>query len=150
VSDQPPAPRRAQYTARHNAALVRGIDDILANLAKHREQVIDARPAGRFAGSDPEPRPVKKQGHVPGSANIPAATLVDSYRHGLWRSPEDLARAFEDAGVNWRKPMITTCGSGVTACYTALAAFLLGNKTAAVYDGSWAEWGNRDDTPVEP
>lgn len=153
VSDQSTPPRPARYTAGFRPELVRSIDDILATVnGRHsgaQEQIVDNRPSGRFRGTDPEPRPARACGHIPGSANIPFGSFVDAERHGMWRPAEDLALVFQNAGVDWRRPLVGTCGSGVTACTTALAAYLLGNTDAAVYDGSWAEWGNRDDAPIE-
>lgn len=148
VDDRPPPFRQSRYEAGFNPALVRDTATMLANLAAGAEQVVDNRGAGRFAGRDPEPRPVKKLGHIPGSLNIPFSEFVDGANFNRWRCDADLASVFERAGVDLGRPIVGTCGSGVTACTTAFAAFLLGHDDVAVYDGAWAEWGNRDDTPV--
>lgn len=130
-----------------NRALVRAAGDLLANVRERREQVVDNRGAGRFSAAEPEPRPARKLGHIPGSVNIPFVSYFTP--EGVWRSEEELAEIFARAAVDLDKPIVSSCGSGVTACTTALAAFLLGRGDVAVYDGSWVEWGNRDDTPVE-
>ena len=109
-------------------------------------QVADARSAGRFAGTDPEPRAGLRGGHMPGASNVPIASLIN--QDGGLRSPEEIAAAFAAGGIETDRPVITTCGSGVTACGLALGLALLGNENVFVYDGSWSEWG-ASDAPVE-
>ncbi|TVR97936.1 MAG: sulfurtransferase [Rhodospirillales bacterium] len=146
---EPPAPLpAAEFRAEFRPHLLRLAQDLLANLATGREQVVDNRSAGRFAGVESEPRPAAKAGHIPGSVNLPFSSLLNP-EDGTWRPPGELAERFAAAGIDLDRPMVGTCGSGVTACTTAFAAFLLGRDDVAVYDGSWAEWGNRHDTPVE-
>ncbi len=110
-------------------------------------QIVDARAAARFAGSVSEPRPGLRAGHIPGSRNLPWRNLVDA--EGRLREPEALAKAFLDAGVDIEKPMITTCGSGVSAAVLLLALDQLGRPMSDLYDGSWSQWGGRPDLPIE-
>jgi thiosulfate/3-mercaptopyruvate sulfurtransferase len=148
VTDTPSQPRPAPYRAADaNRALVRTCRDLLENITSRDAQVIDNRSPGRFSGADPEPRPARKAGHIPGSVNMPFVDFLTA--DGVWRQKEEIADLFARAGIDLDKPIVASCGSGVTACTTALAAFLLGRDAVAVYDGSWAEWGNRDDTPVD-
>jgi thiosulfate/3-mercaptopyruvate sulfurtransferase len=149
VTDRASEVRPSPYRAEYNGRLVRTCADLLAAASTGCEQVVDNRSPGRFRGVEAEPRPALKSGHIPGSINIPFSEFMDSGRGGVWRSEEEIARLFAEAGVDLERPIVGTCGSGVTACTTAFAAFLLGRDDVAVYDGSWAEWGNRDDTPVE-
>lgn len=146
--DLPPMPRERHFVARMNSTLLRTTDDLLANLDSRREQVVDARSAGRYHGTDPELWPVKKIGRIPGSLNVPFAELIDDRKRTLMPA-EVIVERFRAGGVDLDKPIICTCGSGVTACVLALALHLIGHKQYSVYDGSWAEWGARDDTPVE-
>ncbi|RHW17982.1 sulfurtransferase [Sphingomonas gilva] len=108
-------------------------------------QVVDARTRGRFAGEEPEARPGLVAGHMPGAKNLPYARLFNA--DGTWKRGDELRQAFADANVDPGKPMITTCGSGVTAAVLAFGAHLLGNADARVYDGSWSEWGGDPSTP---
>lgn len=116
------------------------------------EQVVDARSAGRFEGTAPEPRPSCVSGHMPGARSLPFSQLLRPIAEGnegtCLRSDDELEAAFEQAGVDLTKPLITTCGSGMTACVLALAAERLGNSEHSVYDGSWSEWGARTDVPI--
>ena len=126
--------------------------DKVADLAEMREivetgerQIADARPAGRFTGADPEPREGVRGGHMPGAASVPATSLS---KDGKLLPPEALREIFDKAGVDLDKPVVTSCGSGVTAAVISLALETLGHKDNKLYDGSWSEWGARNDTPV--
>ncbi len=142
-------PVEAGYAARLRPDLVRARGDMLANIASRAEQVLDARSAGRFAGTEPEPRAGMRSGHIPGSLNLPYTEILDSESR-TFRDREALRAAFEASGLDLEKPVATTCGSGVTAAVLALGLYELGRGDVAVYDGSWSEWGSREDTPVEP
>ena len=143
-----PNPPLRRFTARFDPALVRDKHALLGNLATGREQVVDARAAGRFAGVAEETRPGLRRGHIPGSRNLPYDRVTDPQTHRL-RDAEALSELFRDAGVALDRPIVTSCGSGVTACALAFALHLIGHPGAAVYDGSWSEWGLPGDTPVE-
>ena len=108
-------------------------------------QIVDARSPGRFAGTEPEPRPGIAPGHIPGSRNLPQGRLFAA--DGTWKRGEDLRATFADAGVDIDRAMITTCGSGVTAAVLSFGAHLLGARDVRLYDGSWAEWGSDPATP---
>lgn len=144
VEDLPPMPRDRHFLPHVNATLVRSFDQVKANLATGREQIVDARAPGRFDGTAPEPWPVKHAGHMPGAKNVFFLDLIDETERTMKPAAELKAR-FDAAGVDLTKPVIATCGSGITACTIALGLHLLGHKDVSVYDGSWAEWGNHDD-----
>jgi thiosulfate/3-mercaptopyruvate sulfurtransferase len=149
VEDRPPQPRERHFTARLNNLMVRDRAQLEHNLAEPREQVVDARAAGRFSGREPEPRPGLRSGHIPGSFNVPYGTLLDPAAQ-TFLPGEAIAGRFRDAGVDLAKPIVTSCGSGVTAAVLAFALHLIGRDDVALYDGSWAEWGRPGNTPVEP
>jgi thiosulfate/3-mercaptopyruvate sulfurtransferase len=143
-----PSPPPRRFTARYDPSLVRDRQTLVENLASRREQVVDARAAGRFGGTTPEPRPGMRSGHIPGSRNVPYELVTDPRTRQL-RSAEELIELFRDAGLALDRPIVTSCGSGVTACALAFALHLIGHPGAAVYDGSWSEWGLPGDTPIE-
>jgi thiosulfate/3-mercaptopyruvate sulfurtransferase len=141
-------PQVRRFTPRPDKRLIRGIEQVRDNLNTHREQVLDARARGRFKGTEPEPRPGVRSGHIPGAANLPYNELLDP-KTGTILPKDQLVARFEAEGIDLSKPVVTSCGSGVTASALALGLYLVGRSDAAVYDGSWSEWGARTDTPVE-
>lgn len=146
VEDIPTPPRERHFTPRYSSDLVRDLNQVKKALETGREQLVDARPAGRFTGETPEPRAGLRGGHMPGARNVPSSDLIAP--DGTLKSAAQLAEIFDKAGVDINKPIVTTCGSGITAAILALALARLGKERAAVYDGSWTEWGGREDTPV--
>lgn len=120
---------------------------MLANIDAKAFQVLDARGKGRFEGTEPEPRPGLRSGHIPGSCNLPFLQLIDADTK-TWRSPDAIRASFAAAGVDLAQPLATTCGSGVSACTLALGAHLLGKSDVAIYDGSWVDWGSDSSVPV--
>jgi thiosulfate/3-mercaptopyruvate sulfurtransferase len=140
-------PKPGKFQANFDPSYIRGKQQIVANLETRAEQLVDARPRGRFEGTAPEPRPGSRSGHIPGSRNVPYAGLFNA-ETGAMKPLEDLRKAFAGAGVDLTKPIVTTCGSGVSALVLTLALYRLGVRGSALYDGSWAEWGLPDGPPV--
>lgn len=140
-------PKPKTFKATFDAKRVRSMQQMIGNLESKAEQVIDARPAGRFDGSVPEPRAGLRGGHIPGSRSVPYAGLFDG-NTGAMKSPDQLRAAFSGAGVDLKKPIVTSCGSGVSAGVLTLALYRLGIADTALYDGSWSEWGVGGGPPV--
>ena len=140
VEDGPARPSERHFTARMNSLMVRDRDQVLGNIDSGREQLVDARSRGRFEGSEPEPRPGLRGGHIPGSRNLPFTELLNRETQTLL-PVEQLQERFAAAGIDMRRPVIATCGSGMTAAVLALGLHMAGHKDVSLYDGSWAEWG---------
>jgi thiosulfate/3-mercaptopyruvate sulfurtransferase len=140
-----PTLRHRHFTVWKDDKAVRSKADMLANLHSKDANVVDARGAGRFTGEEAEPRPEMASGHIPGSRNLPFSQLFNA--DGTWKPGAELTQAFTDAGVDLNTPMITTCGSGMTAAVVLFGARMTGKTDVALYDGSWSEWGLDADTP---
>ena len=148
LEDMAPVARTARhFSPLQNSELIRDLDDMKSYAASKSMQVVDARPAGRFEGKDPEPRPGLRQGHIPGSKNIPSSAVVNA--DGTLKTKGELIAIFKTAGIDPAKSVVTTCGSGVTASILALALAVIGQSNAPVYDGAWAEWGQDNGLPIE-
>ncbi len=145
--DNPETITATTYRSTFRPAMVTDIDTVWQQLQQGVVQVLDARAAPRFKGEQPEPRPGVRCGHMPGAINVPFKQLLDA--KGRMMTPRTLRSRFEEAGVDLEKPIITSCGSGVTACVLALGLYCLDREDIAVYDGSWSEWGSCGDYPVE-
>ncbi len=146
VTNEPTKIAPSFFRARLDDARVARLGDMREIVASGSSQIADARPAGRFTGVDPEPRAGMRSGHMPGAANVPATGLSND---GKLLSINELQEVFEKQGVDLEKPVVTSCGSGVTAAVITLALESVGHRDNKLYDGSWTEWGRRDDTPVE-
>jgi thiosulfate/3-mercaptopyruvate sulfurtransferase len=140
-------PKPKTFKATFDAARVRSMQQMIGNLESKAEQVIDARPSGRFEGTTAEPRPGLRGGHIPGSRSVPYAALFDAST-GAMKSLDELRAAFTSARVDLKKPIVTSCGSGVSAAVLTLALYRLGVADTALYDGSWSEWGAAGGPPV--
>jgi thiosulfate/3-mercaptopyruvate sulfurtransferase len=146
-SGRPEAPYPAEFRPDYRAMRLRGIGDLLRNIETREELVLDARAAGRFTGEAPEPRAGMRSGHIPGSASLPYTDLLNA--DGTFRSAQAVRARLTQAGVDGARAVVTSCGSGVTACILTLGLRFVGLPEGAVYDGSWTEWGGRPDTPLE-
>jgi thiosulfate/3-mercaptopyruvate sulfurtransferase len=144
VESGKPQHRHRHFTVWADDSQVRTIDQMKANLDSKAEQVLDARSAARFTGEEPDPRPATHAGHIPGSKNLPYQQLFND--DGTWKTGDALKAEFDRAGVDLAQPLVMTCGSGITASVLLFGAHLLGNE-AALYDGSWSEWGADMTTP---
>ncbi len=146
-SGEPAARTARHFTARRNADLVRDLSDMKALLKDHTAEIVDARAAERFAGKAPEPRAGLRSGHIPGALNLPFAKLIA--KDGTLKPAPEVERLFEEAGVDLSKPVVASCGSGITASVLALALTEIGHRRTSVYDGSWSEWGADQNLPIE-
>ncbi|MBN9585385.1 MAG: 3-mercaptopyruvate sulfurtransferase [Afipia sp.] len=141
------SPKPATFKAAFDAKRVRSMQQLIGNLESKAEQVIDARPTPRFEGTVAEPRPGLRSGHIPGARSVPYAGLFDAAT-GAMKPLDELRAAFTGAGVDLAKPIVTSCGSGVSAGVLTLALYRLGVADTALYDGSWSEWGEQNGPPV--
>lgn len=141
-----PEVKPARFEAHFDAAAVASLEEMRAIVEDRSRQIADARPAGRFSADVPEPRPGVRGGHMPGARSLPASDLAAD---GRLKSPEALQRLFAEAGIDTDAPIVTSCGSGVTAATINFALASLHKSDVKLYDGSWTEWGSRPDTPAE-
>jgi len=147
LEDMPPIVKDRHMTVQRQAGLVKDVTQVAAASKLGDHTIIDARSAERFRGEVPEPRPGLRAGHIPGSVNVPYTSLLNE--DGTMKAPDELRRVFERAGADLSRPVITTCGSGVTAAIINLALERIGHRNHALYDGSWAEWGSYPELKIE-
>ena len=146
-SGEPTARTARHFTARRNADLVRDLSDMKSLIKDRTAEIVDARAAERFAGKAPESRAGLRSGHIPGAHNLPFAKLIT--KEGTLKPAPEVERLFEEAGVDLSKPVVASCGSGITASVLALALAEIGHRRTSVYDGSWSEWGADQNLPIE-
>jgi thiosulfate/3-mercaptopyruvate sulfurtransferase len=140
-----PRVRSGHFTARFDDGAIADKDYVASLVHSDGHELVDARSAARFAGEEAEPRPGLEAGHIPGSKNLPQGRLFEP--DNRWKRDNALRAAFEEAGIDLTKPLVTTCGSGITACVLLFGAHLLGKEDVKLYDGSWSEWGADPATP---
>lgn len=146
LEDMPPVLRDRHMTVQRQAGLVKDVTQVAQASKLGDHEILDARSPGRFRGEEPEPRPGLRCGHIPGARNVPFQTLLNP--DGTMKDPAALRAVFDAAGVDLARPVITSCGSGVTAAIINLALERIGHRDHALYDGSWAEWGMYDDLKI--
>lgn len=146
LEDMPPIVRDRHITARRNAGLVKDVTQVAASAKLQDAEIVDARSPGRFTGEETEPREGLRSGRIPNSKNVYYKSLLNE--DGTLKKPEELRALFEAANVDLKRPIITTCGSGITAGILSVALEILGHRNHSVYDGSWAEWGMYNDLKV--
>jgi thiosulfate/3-mercaptopyruvate sulfurtransferase len=147
TEDMPPIVKDRHMTARRDATLVRDVTQVALASKLNQAEIVDARSGERFRGEAPEPRAGLRSGHIPGSKSLPFKNLLNV--DATLKSADDIKAAFTAAGVDLNRPVITTCGSGVTAAILSLALEHIGHRDHALYDGSWAEWGSYKDLKVD-
>jgi thiosulfate/3-mercaptopyruvate sulfurtransferase len=140
-----PQVRHGHFSPSFDERTVVGKSEVERLIGAEGHEIVDARGAGRFTGEEAEPRPGMASGHIPGSKNLPQGSLFEA--DNSWKRGEALKAAFDEAGVDLARPMVATCGSGITACVLLFGAHLLGRKDGRLYDGSWSEWGADPATP---
>ena len=138
---------KGNFKAIFNPLLVRNLSEIEANIKTKKEQLVDARSEGRYYGRDPEPRPGLRSGHIPGSINLPYSLIINQ-KSGYILTPKEIRAKAKIIGLDLSQPVVTTCGSGISASLLALAFFIAGQQDTAVYDGSWTEWGSQKDSLI--
>jgi len=146
VTSRPTKIASTAFLPKFDASKVASFTDMLKIVEDRSSQIADARPVGRFTGEEPEPRPGMRSGHMPGARSVPVTTLSEN---GYLKDLDGLRQALADGGIDPARPIVTSCGSGITAAVITLALQSLGYDDNRLYDGSWSEWGSRDDTPVE-
>lgn len=147
IEDMPPIRRERHFSVRYRNDLIKDFNQVLNACENQKAQILDARSPSRFSGEEAEPRAGLNSGHIPSSINVHYSVLINE--NGTLKSKEELKKIFDSKNIDIKSPIILSCGSGITACVIGLALAHLGNYQAAVYDGSWAEWGSRDDAPIE-
>lgn len=146
VTDAAVTPTAATFAADLNEGMVRSLDEVLAVINRADEQILDARSAGRFSAREPEPREGMRSGHMPGAFNLPYTDLLNV--DGTLKPTAELRKIFRAAGIVDTAPVVTSCGSGISAALLLLGLHITGRGDISLYDGSWSEWGSRADTPV--